>query len=376
MLRKTLVIVAMLIVLCSTVVCGLSGADATAEPKHAAGEPTATQVVEPTQPPVEEDVEEVTTPTPEPTATPTLEPTPTEVVIQALTAQEAYDLALAEAQAWQPDAVLNEMGTSLPGPLDAEGKSKGWAIKFWSPAAKELNSMSFVNGKLNTTPIPLPDARAVPDMDTIIMDLKSIYDTGAAAGGNEYLTAGYIAMAGLVAPGGGSDITRWVINYQHPQNYTVGYTVQMDARSGDVTLALAVVGLQPVETTEETDAAANTDAAADTGVASDTASSDPVILVQIIFDAAKSGNFIVLKNLCDPLGENDNDTQMICDLATDDSEADSFIEYFEKGKINGDAQISPNGNEAAVPFLFGPNGDDEETMELINRDGQWYLSDF
>jgi hypothetical protein len=102
----------------------------------------------------------------------------------------------------------------------------------------------------------------------------------------------------------------------------------------------------------------------------------PEIVVQAIFDAAKSGDFTSLKDLCDPQGENDSDTQMICDLAADETNREEFVQVFAAGKLSGDAKISPDGTQAEVPFLFGPDGDSEETMELINRDGQWYLFNF
>ena len=106
------------------------------------------------------------------------------------------------------------------------------------------------------------------------------------------------------------------------------------------------------------------------------ASTPPESVVQAVFDAAKSGDFSGLKNLCDPLGENDGDTQAICGLATDAANRDEFVQYFSTGKVNGSAQISPAGDKAQVPFLLGPDGDSEGTMTLVNRDGQWYLFDF
>jgi len=102
----------------------------------------------------------------------------------------------------------------------------------------------------------------------------------------------------------------------------------------------------------------------------------PEEVVQAVFDAAQSGDFAAVGDLCDPLGENDSDTQIICGAATDDTSREQIIEFFAKGKINGDTQISPNGNEAQVPILFGPDGDREETMVLIKRDGRWYLLGF
>ena len=102
----------------------------------------------------------------------------------------------------------------------------------------------------------------------------------------------------------------------------------------------------------------------------------PGTVVQAVFDVAQSGDFASLEALCDPLGENDGDTQMICDLATDDTNRAEFVQLFATGRVSGDARISPEGDKAEVPFLFGPDGDRAETMELVNRDGQWYLFGF
>jgi len=102
----------------------------------------------------------------------------------------------------------------------------------------------------------------------------------------------------------------------------------------------------------------------------------PEDVVLMVFDAASSGQFDRLADLCDPRGENDGDTQMICDLASDETHRDPFVEAFAKGRLLGEAQISPDGTAAEVSFAFGPEGDQEETMELINRDGPWYLHGF
>ncbi|MEW5959533.1 MAG: tetratricopeptide repeat protein [Chloroflexota bacterium] len=104
----------------------------------------------------------------------------------------------------------------------------------------------------------------------------------------------------------------------------------------------------------------------------------PESVVQTIFDAAQSGDFAALKTLCDPLGENDTDTQMICELATDETNREKFVQYFASGRISRSAKIKLNqaGGQAEVPVLVGPDGDNEETMELINRDGRWYLYGF
>ncbi|MEM9217110.1 MAG: hypothetical protein AAGD25_22540 [Cyanobacteria bacterium P01_F01_bin.150] len=102
----------------------------------------------------------------------------------------------------------------------------------------------------------------------------------------------------------------------------------------------------------------------------------PEGVVKTIFEVAKTQDFSQLQSLCDPQGENDDDTQRICDLATDEESQASFVQYFEKGEVSDAVQISEDGTQASVPFVFGPDGDQTETMELINRDGNWYLSSF
>ncbi len=93
----------------------------------------------------------------------------------------------------------------------------------------------------------------------------------------------------------------------------------------------------------------------------------PEAVVQVVFDAANSGNLDVLPSLCDPLGENDEDVQRICETA--DGLQDQFIEFFKDGKISGPVQTE--GNEANVPVTF--NNGDTDNIRCIQRDGLWYL---
>ncbi|MBN1657144.1 MAG: tetratricopeptide repeat protein [Anaerolineae bacterium] len=102
---------------------------------------------------------------------------------------------------------------------------------------------------------------------------------------------------------------------------------------------------------------------------------DPAAVVQAVFDAAASQDFSVLASLCDPLGENDEDTAMICAITDSHASRDSFVEYFRKGKIVGEA-IFHGDDQAEVQFLYGPEGDEPETVHLIKRDGKWYLLGF
>ena len=100
--------------------------------------------------------------------------------------------------------------------------------------------------------------------------------------------------------------------------------------------------------------------------------STPEKAVEAVFNAARSGDISNLKSLCDPEGENDGDTRRICELS--EADAAEFFEYFKNGKVNGKAEI--NGNMAAVPILFGPEGKKEETMNVVKRGDKWYLSSF
>jgi tetratricopeptide (TPR) repeat protein len=103
-------------------------------------------------------------------------------------------------------------------------------------------------------------------------------------------------------------------------------------------------------------------------------SNSPEAVLQAIFDAAKNQDFANLAGLCDPTGKNEADTALICEITATHAKKDSFVQVFAKGKINGKAVIK--GDQAQQPFLYGPAGDKKATMNLILRDGQWYLLGF
>jgi hypothetical protein len=102
---------------------------------------------------------------------------------------------------------------------------------------------------------------------------------------------------------------------------------------------------------------------------------DPAQVVAAIFEVA-SGRAApeVLAQLCDPAAQNDNDTRRICDNAAGFDPEGEFGMFFKAGKLSGPAQVE--GDFALVPFLFGPKGDEAENMELVRRNGKWYLSQF
>ena len=106
---------------------------------------------------------------------------------------------------------------------------------------------------------------------------------------------------------------------------------------------------------------------------SDDIQSDPVKVVEAVFEAARTGDLSVLPGLCDPTGKNDGDTKAICFIGTlSKEEQDEFIKYFEKGKVIGEPEIS--GDNAKVKIVFGPKGNKNEEFNLVRIDGKWYLS--
>jgi len=150
----------------------------------------------------------------------------------SITAKEAWDLANARAKAWKPDAVPFELTTTSEGPLDAEGRSKDWSIKFSSPGAKAVDMISITEGQITCYAINGAGGRVIEWDDKIVLDSKKLYETAQKAGGNK-LPAGQKIMAGLVQnkPGG---LSLWYLNYEGA-NGKQTLSVVIDAKTGQVT---------------------------------------------------------------------------------------------------------------------------------------------
>jgi hypothetical protein len=97
----------------------------------------------------------------------------------------------------------------------------------------------------------------------------------------------------------------------------------------------------------------------------------PASVLEAVFDAARTGVTTGLPDLCPPAGDNDEATRRICELAADGPDAAAFANAFSRGRVRGPATL-----RAEVPFVYGPEGDQRERMELIQRDGRWYLFTF
>lgn len=103
--------------------------------------------------------------------------------------------------------------------------------------------------------------------------------------------------------------------------------------------------------------------------------STPKGVAEIIFGAAKSGDYSQLKNLCDAALETDSDSKHICDVTTGDDELKAnFKEHFSKGTVAGEAVIE--GDNAKVDINFGPDGTKKETLNMTKKDGKWFLVSF
>jgi len=113
--------------------------------------------------------------------------------------------------------------------------------------------------------------------------------------------------------------------------------------------------------------------------------STPESVMVTIISAAKTGKVGVLKSLLPPEGEGttDGDCKALCnpgnkrmrnELGHNYVTLEEFKKYFSKAKIVGEPII--NGDQAEVNFVFGPNVERDETMNLQRIKGKWYLKSF
>lgn len=103
--------------------------------------------------------------------------------------------------------------------------------------------------------------------------------------------------------------------------------------------------------------------------------SQPEQVLKVVFDVA-SGKAApqLLAQICRedvPLGP---ETRRICEYAQGFDPQGEFPMFFGQGAIRPGSEIV--GKEARVPFSYGPNGLQQDTMTLAKVDGKWYLSHF
>jgi hypothetical protein len=101
----------------------------------------------------------------------------------------------------------------------------------------------------------------------------------------------------------------------------------------------------------------------------------PKGVAEMVFGAARSGDYSMLKDLCNPSLDTDGDAKHICDVTSGNDELkNQFKEHFSKGTVNGEPVIE--GDNAKVDILFGPDGTKKETLNMTKKDGKWYLVSF
>jgi len=121
---------------------------------------------------------------------------------------------------------------------------------------------------------------------------------------------------------------------------------------------------------------------------------DPESVVNAIFYSAQTKDYSILQCICDPLGKGDGDTKRLCSISKLAEQVksyggsektrqilDEFVSTFELGRVNGQVTFIEFEGEkiAKVPFLFNHPGGEKrsnETMNLVQRFGNWYISSF
>ncbi len=101
---------------------------------------------------------------------------------------------------------------------------------------------------------------------------------------------------------------------------------------------------------------------------------NPKRVLASVFFAAKYAKADHLGTLCDPNGDANKHALRICGQTANGNDWPAFVKQFSQGRLIGEARVS--GDRALINFVFGPKGIDPETMELVRRDGNWFLLAF
>ncbi len=131
-----------------------------------------------------------------------------------VTSKVAYDLAFAAAKKWQADALLFDLSSLANAPVDTEGRSSMWSLKFFSKKANKVFIVTVANGGAQTFELQNPPGRIINITAKTNMDSRQLVARADAAGGNKYRKAGAVVTMGLrqspVAAGTGP---LWHISY-------------------------------------------------------------------------------------------------------------------------------------------------------------------
>jgi hypothetical protein len=128
-------------------------------------------------------------------------------------AKTAYDLAKAAASKWQSDAELFGFGNLVTGPVDTEGRSTAWNLKWSSKSAGKMNMMSVNNGVLTTFEMDGAGGRGIPVKPETTWDSKKLIQMADGAGGAAHRAKGAKVTLGLVASAVKPGTTLWHVSY-------------------------------------------------------------------------------------------------------------------------------------------------------------------
>ena len=146
-------------------------------------------------------------------------------------AKTAYELAKAAALKWQADAELFDLGNLSTGPVDAEGRSTAWNVKWSSKAAGKINLMSVTNGALTTFEMPGPGGRVVPVKTETLFDSKQIVKMADDAGGAAHRAKGAKVTLGIVGSTVKPGTTLWHVSYSG-DDYREVFHVAIEGETG------------------------------------------------------------------------------------------------------------------------------------------------
>jgi hypothetical protein len=146
----------------------------------------------------------------------------------AVNGKDAFAMAKAEGMKWNADSVPTKFTTLFPEGLDAQGRSINWAIDFFSPSAKKLNSMSIKKGVLECfVRDSASSARPIEITDKTPIDTKVLMDAAQQSGGSAIDLKTVTVTAALNQnPRRGA---LWYFTYQNPDTHAEKLQVIFDS---------------------------------------------------------------------------------------------------------------------------------------------------
>ena len=147
-------------------------------------------------------------------------------------AKAAYEMALPPMQAWQKDAALFEL-TSAAAVNVKDGTSSDWHVKFFSPSARQTNSVYIAQGKpqvMGALDMYAAESYTALDIGNAAFNSDKAMQIAQDAGGKAYADQGAAASVKYVGQEmyGGAV---WIVNYTGADTTAV---IIIDPKNGAV----------------------------------------------------------------------------------------------------------------------------------------------